>query len=139
MLKKYILSIISISITGLFIDVLLPEGNIRKYSNFAISIILSIILVQPIVSFFNKEFDFKFEGAKYEFDYTEAVKSTVNGISGYEDAEVEVSQNENRIKSITIYTKGEKVLEKAEENLKKEYVKKILSTIFGVENIYFSE
>ena len=76
---------------------------------------------------------------QYEFDYTDAVKSTVNGISGFEDAEVDVVQNENKIKSITIYTKGEKVLEKAEEDIKKEYVKKLLSTIYGVENIYFSE
>ena len=139
MIKEYVLSIISISITGLLLDVLLPEGNIRKYSNFAVSIILSIILIHPIANVFDKDFNFELESIQYEFDYTDAVKSTVNGISGFEDAEVDVVQNENKIKSITIYTKGEKVLEKAEEDIKKEYVKKLLSTIYGVENIYFSE
>lgn len=139
MIKEYVLSIISISITGLLIDVLLPDGNIRKYSNFAISIILSVILIQPITNLFDKEFDFEFEKTNYEIDYTKAVEATVKGISGFEDSEVDVVQDENKIESIIIYTNNEKILEKAEEELKKEYVKKILSTIYGVENIIFSE
>ena len=61
MVKEYVLSLIAVSISGLLIDVLLPEGNIRKYSNFAISIILSIILIQPITNFFSEDYNFEFK------------------------------------------------------------------------------
>lgn len=139
MVREYILSVISISISGLILDALLPDGNIHKYANFALSVILSIVLIQPIVSFFNKDFNVEYEKVQYSFDYTDAVLRTVNSISGFEDADVEVEQDNNKIQSITVKTGSEKIIEKAEEEIKKDYVKKILSTIYGVENVYFSE
>ena len=138
MLKKYIISIISVSIAILIFDMLLPEGNVRKYGNFAFSLILSIALIQPITSFFKSDFNLDNNISKYEVDYTDAVKSTVNSISGFEDAEVSVEHNDNKIESITVYLNGEKLFEKAEEQLKKDFVKKMLSVVYGTENIYFS-
>lgn len=140
MLKEYVLSIISISIACLVLDTLLPEGNIRKYGNYAFSVILSIALIQPVVSFFKEDIDVKLKNyGQYQFDYTEAVKTTVNSISGFEDAEVYVEQQNNRIESITIYSGGDKLLEKAVENAKKDFVRKMLFNVYGTENIYFSE
>lgn len=140
MLKEYVLLIISISIACLILDTLLPEGNIRKYGNYAFSVILSIALIQPVVSFFKEDIDVKLKNyGQYQFDYTEAVKTTVNSISGFEDAEVYVEQQNNRIESITIYSGGDKLLEKAVENAKKDFVRKMLFNVYGTENIYFSE
>lgn len=139
MIKKYVLSIIVISISGLFFDTILPEGNIRKYGNYALSVIMSIALIQPVVSFFKNDFNMEYSYEQYVFDYTEAVKSTVNSISGYEDADVYVEQSNNKIESITIYQRKDKLLEKAEAVLKKDFVKTMLKNVYGTENIYFSE
>ena len=38
-LKEYILSVISISVIGLVLDSVLPNGNVKKYGQFALSII----------------------------------------------------------------------------------------------------
>lgn len=138
MIKEYVVSIISISVIGLVLDTILPDGNIKKYGNFAFSIILSIILIQPVTKIFDLGSDFNFNYEKYQFDYTQAVQTTVNSISGFENAAVYVEQESNKIKSITINLKGEKVLEKVIEESKKEYVKKILSALYGTDNICFS-
>ncbi len=138
MLKQYILSIISVSIAALIFDTLLPEGNVRKYGNFAFSLILSIALIQPVTSFLKSDFELDNNVIKCEFDYTDAVKSTVNSISGFEEAEVSVEHVDNKIESITVFLNGEKLFEKAEEQVKKDFVRKMLSVVYGTENIYFS-
>ncbi len=138
MLKQYILSIISVSIAALIFDTLLPEGNVRKYGNFAFSLILSIALIQPVTSFLKSDFELDNNVIKYEIDYTDAVKSTVNSISGFEEAEVSVEHIDNKIESITVFLNGEKLFEKAEEQVKKDFVRKMLSVVYGTENIYFS-
>ena len=140
-LKNYILSLVSVSVIGLILECLLTEGKIKKYAMFGVSIILSLSLIQPI---FNLKTDFKMptiENQQVNIDYETAIKSTVNSINGYEDAFVSVITQNNEIKKVMIVCSGEKLLDKAVENAKKDYVIKIISAVYGVEkeNIYFSE
>ncbi len=140
-LKNYILSLVSVSVIGLILECLLTEGKIKKYAMFGVSIILSLSLIQPI---FNLKTDFEIptiENQQVNIDYETAIKSTVNSINGYEDAFVSVITQNNEIKKVTIVCSGEKLLDKAVENAKKDYVIKIISAVYGVEkeNIYFSE
>ena len=140
-LKNYILSLVSVSVIGLILECLLSEGNIKKYAMFGVSIILSLSLIQPL---FNLKTDFEvptIQNQQINIDYETAIKSTVNSINGYEDAFVSVITQNNEIKKVTIVCSGEKLLDKAVENAKKDYVIKIISAVYGVEkeNIYFSE
>ena len=140
-LKNYILSLVSVSVIGLILECLLTEGKIKKYAMFGVSIILSLSLIQPI---FNIKTDFEIptqENQQVSIDYETAIKSTVNSIKGYEDASVSVIAQNNEIKKVTILCSDEKMLDEAVINAKKDYVKKIISAVYGVkkENIYFSE
>lgn len=140
-LKNYILSLVSVSVIGLILECLLSQGNVKKYAMFGVSIILSLSLIQPI---FNLKTDFEIPtiaNQQVNIDYENAIKSTVNSITGYEDASVSVITQNNQIKKVTIITNSEKMLDKALENAKKDYVKKIINAVYGVdkENIYFSE
>lgn len=139
-LKNYILTVTAISILGLFLDCLLPNGNIKKYSAFGVSIILSIALIQPIAEFLKKDFEPEIYSAEYYFDYTEAVKSTVNSIKGFEDAQVFVEQEKNKITKITVISNNWRVLDKAIETTSTDFLKKMLNAVYGVseQEIYFS-
>lgn len=140
-LKNYILSLVSVSVIGLILECLLSQGNVKKFAMFGVSIILSLSLIQPI---FNLKTDFEIPtiaNQQVNIDYETAIKSTVNSITGYEDAFVSVVTQNNEIKKVTIVCSGEKLLDKAAINAKKDYVIKIINAVYGVEkeNIYFSE
>lgn len=132
-LKEYILSVISISVIGLVLDSVLPNGNVKKYGQFALSIILSIALIQPLTSFIKKDFSIEQNFSEYSVDYTSAVKSTVNSIKGFEDAEVFLTSENNKITSITVHTHRERILEDAVEDITSGYLKRILNAVYGVE------
>lgn len=140
-LKNYVASIIAVAVIGLILDCLLTEGNLKKYAMYGVSLVLSVCLVQPIIKG-NFEINIpQISRQEYIIDYKTAVRSTVNSISGYEDADVDVKQEDNKITSITIKADKDKMLEEALKDATKNYVKKIISTIYGVseDNIYFTE
>lgn len=140
-LKNYVASIIAVAVIGLILDCLLTEGNLKKYAMYGVSLVLSVCLVQPIIKG-NFEINIpQISRQEYIIDYKTAVRSTVNSISGYEDADVDVKQEDNKITSITIKADKDKMLEEALKNATKNYVKKLISTIYGVseDNIYFTE
>ena len=139
-LKNYIISLVSVSVIGLILECLLAESNVKKYAMFGVSIILSISLVQPLL---NIKADFSFtkkQTQQISVDYEQAIKATVNSIGGYEDAFVSVLCQNNEIIKVTIKSTSEKLLDKAVETAKQEYVKKIISAVYGVEieKIYLS-
>ena len=140
-LKNYVASIIAVAVIGLILDCLLTEGNLKKYAMYGVSLVLSVCLVQPIIKG-NFEINIpQISRQEYIIDYKTAVRSTVNSISGYEDADVDVKQEDNKITSITIKADTDKMSEEALKNATKNYVKKLISTIYGVseDNIYFTE
>lgn len=140
-LKNYVTSIIAVAVIGLILDCLLTEGNLKKYAMYGVSLVLSVCLVQPIIKG-NFEINIpQISRQEYIIDYKTAVRSTVNSISGYEDADVDVKQEDNKITSITIKADKDKMLEEALKDATKNYVKKLISTIYGVseDNIYFTE
>jgi len=49
-LKGYILTITIIGIASILADVLLPEGNIKKFARFTVSLVLSLALCAPVIS-----------------------------------------------------------------------------------------
>lgn len=56
-LSRYTLMILCSSLLINIIQMLLPNGNNRKYVLFVTSLIVIIIFIEPIISFLNKDFD----------------------------------------------------------------------------------
>ena len=139
-LKNYVLSITGVSVLSLIAECFIPEGNVKKYANFALGIILSVCIISPL-------FYFKFENVEipqseeYVFDFTSAIENTVKSVCGFEDASVSVIQNKNKIEKITITPQSDKILEEAVRVVTVEALKSTLSSIYSVEkeNIIISE
>ncbi len=55
--SNYALSIVCASFLISIIQMILPSGENKKYVLFVSSMIIMIILINPIISFFNKDFD----------------------------------------------------------------------------------
>lgn len=140
-LKEYIVTVIAIAIISLILESLLPEGNVKKYAAYAFSIILSISMIQPLLQIKGDINIPEINVSNTSIDYLTAVKTTVNGIIGYEDAEVTVKQNDDKIESITIKTGDKKIIEDAIAKITEDDVKEIIYAIYGVdkEKIHISE
>lgn len=139
--KGYITSITGVAILSLIVDCVLPEGNIRKYARFACALILSICIISPIFDL-KPDTPISLESNEQFFvDYTQAVEKTVQGIYGFENVSVSVTQNGGKIQEIVITLSDSKLLEKAQQTAMKEYLCNTLSAIYGVEkeNIWIKE
>ena len=54
-MARYILSILGIVVAGIFIDIIVPNGNINKYIKSIYSIFVVAVLITPIVKFISKK------------------------------------------------------------------------------------
>lgn len=62
-MKQWVLSVAGIAILTVLADVILPGGQTRKYIKTVIGIVVTLVLVQPLLSFT--------AGGKYSFSLTE--------------------------------------------------------------------
>lgn len=127
-MKEYILLLISVSTVSLLIKDLLPEGKIKVFALFSLSVILSVAVISPIVKLKIPEFDF--EPVKYDVDISSSAEETVRAIKGFENAFVSVSGD-----TVTVYPNNEKLLESVSMNIHTEYVKTLLKSLYGVKNV----
>lgn len=72
-LQGWIISLVSIVILSVLIDVILPNGNIRKYTRFIIGILVIFVILSPVVRLLNKGFslDKVIEGNLYKLNIDE--------------------------------------------------------------------
>ena len=139
-IKEYVLKIIGVSVIFLLIDCFIKDDGIKRFALFASSIILIFVLILPLSKIKDIEFDNAFESDSFKFDYTEAVKKTVNGVKGYENADVSVEQSGNSVEKIYIKRNNEYLLEDAVGVVSGSVLSEILSSVYGVskENIFIS-
>ncbi len=140
-LKNYVMSIISVCVVGLILECLLSKGNVKKYAMFCVSIILSVTLIQPLFNIKTELSIPEIQSQQVNIDYESAVRTTVQSIDGFENAVVSVMCQNNKISKVTIICLEDKLIDKALVLAKKEFIKKMINAIYGVEkeNIYFSE
>lgn len=62
----YLLSILGIVFAGVFIEIIVPSGNINKYIRGIYSIFVVAVLVNPIMQFMNKTKNFTIKYHEYE-------------------------------------------------------------------------
>ncbi len=139
-IKSYVLTLIGASVTMLLADSILPSGKIRAYARFAMAVLLSVCIMQPLITKM-PEISFDFTEGESTYDYTSAVERIVHGVSGFENASVSVVQNGNDISEIHITVRYDKLIESAKRQALSEYLKSSLSAIYGVEkeNIFLVE
>ena len=72
-LQGWIISLVSIVILSVLIDVILPNGSIRKYTRFIIGILVIFVILYPVVRLLNKGFslDKVIEGNLYKLNIDE--------------------------------------------------------------------
>lgn len=137
-MKKYILTVIGIAVISIICNAILTEGKIKKYAQFAFSVILSLALIFPTADFLKEKIfapiSFDFQNVDYLFSVEQTVKAF------YKNATVSVVQNGNKIEKIYIDLSQEKILDKAQAEILKGQVKEILSAMYQVdeENINFN-
>lgn len=67
-MSGYILSILGIIIAGIFIDILMPNGQINKYIKSIYSVFVVAVLLNPLIYFFNNKNEIKFTYTNFEID-----------------------------------------------------------------------
>lgn len=87
-LSNYAMTIVCSSLMINLIQMILPNGHSRKYVIFVCGVITTIILISPVITFLNKDFDiqavlnlneeklFDIEKEKYEEYYADEIIST---------------------------------------------------------------
>ena len=120
-------------VASILLDIIVPNGDMKKYSRFVISIVVAMIILSPIIgaigSLSGK--DFTFEGFKLNDDYIESKNNekisiieggveeylSINGI----DCDVEVIYNAESIETVRV-----KGVIKSKEKRAKELVSELL-------------
>ena len=137
-MKEYVISVVTVSVIAMIAEVIIPEGKMKKYASFAISVILSLCIIQPLFQIEIK-IPGKLEAKQTTIDFESAVESTVHSVSGYENANVSVKSDGGKVSEIKISVFDEKLAEKAKAEVTKEYLKSFLSAVYGTENIYIGD
>ena len=65
-MSGYILSILGIVISGVFIDIIVPSGSTSKYIKSIYSIFVVAVLLMPLLKFINNSNDFEVVYKDYE-------------------------------------------------------------------------
>lgn len=64
----YILSILGVVVAGIFIDVIIPTGQINKYIKSVYSIFIVAVLLSPLIKFVNGTNKIEFAYTNFEID-----------------------------------------------------------------------
>ena len=86
-LSSYAMAIIGASFVMNLIQMILPEGNTKKYIVFVCGVVVVLLLISPVISFFHQDFDIsqvlagqeehsmEIESETYETYYEQQVKN----------------------------------------------------------------
>ncbi|MGH4125669.1 MAG: stage III sporulation protein AF [Clostridium sp.] len=81
--------VINITIAMFFItavEMILPDNNMKKYAKFVLGLLLIVVIINPIIKIFNKNFDF-YSYSKKATSYMES-STVVTDIQKYKDINI---------------------------------------------------
>ena len=94
---KWVVTVAGIAILSVLCDVILPEGQIRKYIRTVFGVVVSLVIISPIVTLFTNGFD------------SDVVASgTISTQQGYLDSVAE-REKQNTLSSLTLLLKGKDI------------------------------
>lgn len=154
-LRNYILTVAALGIVSAVADVLMPEGNVRRFARFAISLLLTLALCAPVVSLLQNgslEGFAALESAEIPQTDTlsagDEIKKNIDGMiqkySGFEAATCDVTIDEDlRVEQVTIYKNlGEEgIVDSLLHEKSEKSIKLLISAVYGLaqENIFIEE
>lgn len=107
LLKEWIMSIVSVVIFVTILEIILPEGSIKKYVKLATGLLIMVIVISPILKLLNSE-----------VDLSEKVSLYSESISSYENVDVAKAQKD--FKEKTKHTFIESLKESMSKQIKSE-------------------
>lgn len=80
---KWVVTVAGIAILSVLCDVILAEGQTRKYVKTVFGVVVSLVIIQPIIGLFSDGFDFSLTGNNDISTQTQYLESVANRKNGY--------------------------------------------------------
>jgi len=157
-MSGYILSILGIIVVGVFIDVIIPSGNINKYIKSIYSIFVVAVILNPIISLMSKMSDFTIKYKEHEINtnlltyiYTKKVNSQELAIEnllsgeGFDNVDIilnySIEKDNLKYNSCTVNLENLVIIADKQHINKYEFIKKVVkeSTNLTDEEIIINE
>lgn len=131
-MKDYIILLLSVCAVSFILKNLLPEGKIKKYALFSVSVILSVCIISPLAEIKDGSFEFNLKRSETEIceNIITAAENTVRAVKGFENATATYANG-----VITVYPNNSKLFENAQMNINAQYVKSLLKELFKAEKV----
>ncbi len=131
-MRDYVILLMSVCAVSFALKSLLPEGKIKKYALFSVSVILSASIISPLAKIKDGSFGFELKRSEREFteDIIKATENTVRAVNGFENATATYANG-----VITVYPNNSKLFENAQMNINAQYVKSLLKELFRAEKV----
>lgn len=114
-LKKWIYTIVVIIVFVTFIEMLMPNSSMKKYSKLILGVLVMTIILQPLFSLVNKNFSLSADSLKFENQLNSSyIKEQSTSYSEKQNIEITKQYKQNIEKQIGQYVKkeiGEKDIE----------------------------
>ena len=78
---QWVVTVAGIAILSVLCDVILPEGQTRKYVKTVFGVVVTLVIVQPLIGLFDGSAWFSFEGGEMygvQYSYIESVDNRQN-------------------------------------------------------------
>lgn len=114
-LTGYVIKICAAALISFVVDMLLPEGNIKKTARFCSSLVITIIICAPLISLFSQQQTItapanEYENVTDEFQIKQSVEKAITQliktVEGFEEAQVTVTLADGNPYSVEIYKNG---------------------------------
>lgn len=129
-MKDYVALLTWVSLVSFLVKNLIPEGKIKKYGLFSLSVILAVCLISPLAKLKEKSFNFEIKRSETAADIAQAAENTVRAVGGFENATVTYSNG-----VLTVHPNNSKLFENAQMNINAKYVKSFLKDLFKTEKV----
>lgn len=102
---QWVVTVAGIAILSVLCDIILPEGQTRKYVKTVFGVVVTLIIVQPVVSFFSGGLNYSTESFEVQQGYIESVENRQEKIAKEQVRSV-LEANGIELTNITISEEG---------------------------------
>ncbi|MDI6618150.1 MAG: stage III sporulation protein AF [Clostridiales bacterium] len=107
-LNKWIYTIVVIMILAAFLDILMPNSSMKKYTRLVLGLLIMSVILQPVLKIMNKNYSFSLDSSKYESQLSnEYMKNQTENYSTKQSLEVVKLYKQNLEKEIGDQVKKE--------------------------------
>ena len=100
-IKNWVVAITVVVLIGAILELLLPQGSIKKYAKTAIAITIMLVIISPVIKLFNGEvnLDAKLNTIFSQPTLQQTQNDKENSLTSYKDYVYEVYMRNNKNKN----------------------------------------